>query len=274
MISTAVLSVLLGAVYQIDRGGWNWYGLTGYDVVIHETVDADEFLSAEKFAARHPMFHFDVATGILLLEEGQYDFAETLVIPAGLQFRIDPGTIIRFGTGRSLLSYSPILAEGTSTRPILFAAQNDFFKWGCLAVTGGGKSVFRHVNFENGRRAFINGLNLVAGLNILESDVEITDCSFINMVGKDALNIKMGHAVVRNSRFKDIYKDGIDMDGGSGEISYNEFVNCQDEGIDLSETVEVAVHHNRIFDRYGGRVAADSNLSQVKAGNTFGYLNY
>jgi len=271
---SAFLSLFLGAVYHIDRAGWNWYRLTGYDVVIHEKIEGQESLGAAEFVDRHPMFRFDAETGMLELPEGHYNFEQTVLIPNGLPLRIDAGVVLSFGTGCSLFSYSPILAEGTPTKPIQFKARYDFLKWGCLAVTGGGKSVFRHVRFENGRRAFINEVNLVAGLNVIESDVEITDCSFSNMVGKDAVNIKQGHAMVRNSRFKDIYKDGIDMDGGSGEISYNQFVNCQDEAIDLSETVEVAVHHNRIFDKYGGRVAADTNLAQVKAGNTFGYLKH
>ena len=50
------------------------------------------------------------------------------------------------------------------------------------------------------------------------------------------------------------------------------FINCQDEGIDLSENFNIKVHNNSIVDEWGGRIAADNNLQEVRENNTFGYL--
>ncbi len=269
---TFAIMGLLAAIYTMDRGGWNWYLVTGYDVTIAETYDADRFLNRNEFVARHPSFKLDEdAPHKIWLRQGVHTFDETVVVPGGLELWLEPGVAVNLGSGRSLLSYSPIVAVGSERLPIRFQASYTLLKWGAIAVIGEGNSVFEHVQFENGRRAAINGLDLVAGLNIVEGNVEIRHCSFTNMFGKDAVNVKFGHAMVAYNLFRDIYKDGIDLDATSGEISYNEFINCEDEGIDLSENVNVVVQHNRIFDRHGGRVAADNDLEQIKDGNTFGY---
>ena len=261
----------LGLVHRLDPGGWIWYRLTGYDRVIAERPGG-QTCAPEEFLRQHPMFKFDEKDQ-LILPAGEYEFDETVIVPSGMPLLIEPGTTLKFAGGRSLISYSGIHAGGTEEAPILFTAMNSLCKWGAVGIVRTNESVFKHVRFEHARRARVNGIDFVAGLSLIETDVQISNCEFSDMFGKDAINVQRAHAVVRNSLFENVFKDGIDIDAGSGEISYNRFINCQDEGIDLSENFDVEVFGNEIFDRYGGRIAADNNIQEIKEGNTFGYLS-
>ncbi len=267
------LAILLYGTYTIDRAGRNWFLLTGYDVVLPEQLqgEVDESLSA--FIQAHPQFTASpLDARSLIIKPGEHRFDETLVVPVNTRLVIEPGAVLSFGAGCSLISYGPVHAVGTEAEPIVFKASTSFLKWGCVGLVQAGKSVFRHVRFENARRAKVNGIDFFAGLSVIESDIEISSCEFIDMYGKDAVNIRYGAALVRDSIFRNAFKDGIDMDGGSGEISNNIFINCEDEGIDLSENFAVTVFGNVIQDQRGGRIEADNDIEEIRQANSFGFL--
>ncbi len=238
---------LLGAVYHLDKAGWMWFKLTGYNVTLAENLPERVNVSAVDFVARYPIFSLEAQDSTkLLLPGGQHDIDETMVIPAGLSVTIAPGAVLRFGVGCSLISYSPITARGTAEAPIIFTAQNEWRKWGVLAVVGAGKSFFEHARFEHGRQALINNINLPGTLSFVETEAEVRHCEFLNLHGKDGANANGGWVLFQNNKFRGCFKDGVDFDGGAGEISHNEFVNCGDEAIDRGEDSRVQIFDNRI----------------------------
>jgi hypothetical protein len=185
-----------------------------------------------------------------------------VVIPAGLPVTIAPGAVLRFGVGCSLISYSPITARGTASEPIIFTAQNEWRKWGVVAIVRAGKSFFEHARFEHGRQAFINDINLPGTLSFVETEAEVRHCKFLNLYGKDGANANGGWVLFQNNEFRGCFKDGVDFDGGAGEISHNEFVNCGDEAIDHGEDSQVQIFDNSIV---GAKDAPKSatNLSDM-----------
>lgn len=200
-----------------------------------------------------------------------YDVNETIVIPTGSLLRIEEGTVLRFGAGRSLISDSPIIARGTEKEPILFTAQNRCFKWGVLSILSDGKSFFQYVKMEHARRALINGTGFPGSLSLIGGETEIVHCQFSDLYGRDAVYVHAGNVVITGSLFADAYKDGVDFDGGVGRISQSDFINCGDEAIDLPGVQDLEVFGNRILDSKGGRIAADTGLAQIRSRNTFGY---
>lgn len=265
-------SIILGSVYHIDKAGWNWFQLTGYDVAKSESYHNLVDVSVQEFINRYPYFSVNPQNETkVILQKGVYEIIQTVIIPKNLQVEIEPGAVLRFDTGCSLISYSPIFAMGTEVEPILFTAKNRLFKWGVVGIVDTDKSIFKHVKFEHGRHALINDVNFFGGLSLIRSDVVIKNSTFENMYGKDAINVQDAEAVIQNNRFENVYKDGVDVDGGSGEISFNEFINCQDEGIDLSGNFQHKVFENRIVDEKGGRIGADNKLAEIRAQNSFGY---
>ena len=263
------MMILLGVVYQIDRAGWIWTSITGYDTVIAEHNEEGITLSLNEFVEQNPSFL--LADGTLTLPKGEHIFKKSVIIPQGTRLIIEPGTTLRFGAGRSLISYSPIYARGTQAAPIRFEAQNSWLKWGTVGVVRTEKSTFEQVFFGNGRRAQVNDIAFVAGLSLIESDVEIIDSEFVSMFGKDAVNLVKANVLVQGNQFRVAAKDCLDLDGGTGEVSHNLFIDCDDEGIDLSANQELQVFDNTILDVRGGRMGVDENPEAVKALNTFGF---
>jgi hypothetical protein len=228
-------------------------------------------ISPAEFVAAYPQFELD-ATG-LRLAQGEHIFRETVIVPQGTALTIDPGAVLRFGAARSLISYSPVTAQGTESEPIRFTAQNQWLKWGVMGVVGSAPSVFEHIQLEHSRQALVNDVDFFAGLSLIEADSVIRNSTFENAFGKDAVNARMSDVLIEDNVFRNAAKDCLDLDGGSGEVSGNLFVDCDDEGIDLSDNEAVDVFDNTILDVRGGRLAADQNQEAIEARNTLGYSN-
>ena len=264
--------ILFGGVYHVDHAGWNWFKLTGYNVTLSEEyfdrIDETPLECANRydFISTDP----DDATR-LVVRSAVHQINETVIIPRHVALTIEPGVELRFGAGCSLISYSPIFARGTEANPIVFTAKTKLLKWGVIGLVEVEGSVFEHVRFEHGRQARVNNVDFVAGLSVIGGSVRVTDCYFTDMFGKDAMNVRYGKVQIRNNFFQNTFKDGLDLDGGSGEVSFNEFVNCGDEGIDLSENEELRVFSNKVLDHRGGRISADSDLDQIRSLNALGY---
>lgn len=275
LASWAFLATLfLGGIYRIDRAGWLWSQVTGYDVTLAEDHANHILESPGKFVQSHPDFLLDPQDASrLVLPRGNYEFRETLVIPEGASLVIEPGTNLRFSVGRSLISYGPIIANGTESAPIRFAAIHPWLKWGVVGLFKAEKSVFNYVSFEDCRQALVNGVEFFGGLSLIESDAEIKNSQFINAYGKDAVYVRGGNVSVQDNVFQNSSKDCLDFDGGKGEINSNIFLNCGDEGIDLSANIHVRVFDNQILGPNGGKVSAENNLDEIIASNKIGSID-
>lgn len=264
---------ILTVVYKVDRAGWNWQRLTGYNVTLAERhfdlVDASSTL----FLQRYPFFEVDDADPTrLILRKGVHDISETVIVPRHHLLYIEPGATLQFEAGRSLISYSPVYAQGTKAEPIIFMAKNKLFKWGAVGVLKAEKSIFENVIFRHSRHSRVNDVDFLAGLSIIQTDVEIRSCKFVNSFGKDALNVQRANVLITNNLFKNSQRDGLDLDTASGEVSSNQFINCKDEGIDLSENFELNVFNNYVFDSRGGKISAENNITEILSLNKLGYL--
>jgi hypothetical protein len=266
---TILSFALLGSVCHFDRGGWLWYQVSGYNEANPEDLAADTEISATEFVQRNPFFQLDPADGQrIVLPRGEYTFSQTILVPKNVSLSIEPGTTVRMGAGCSLISYSPILAQGTPDQPIVFTANYRPFKWGVIGVVGASQVLFEHVRLEHARQAVVNGIEFPGGLSLINADAVVRDCQFFNMFGKDAVYVRAGHASIRDNRVEWAFKDGIDLDGAAGEIVHNLLIDCEDEGIDLSDNQAVEVRLNTIRDHRGGRIAANVNLDRIRLTNT------
>lgn len=268
------IAVVLAVVWQVDRGGWLWYRLTGYNVTIAEALGDRAGLTRADFLRRNPAFAAvpgDPAA--VRLPAGEHDFAASVVIPRRTALVIEPGAVLRFGAGRSLVAYGPVTARGTDQRPIVFTARAKWLKWGSVGVIDAGPSVFEHVRFAHARQARVDGIDLVGGLSLIRADAEIAHGEFGPMFGKDALYVRDAGVRIHDTTVSDAFKDGLDFDGGGGVVRDNRFVDCGDEGIDLSGRLDVRVFDNTILDARGGRVAADDGAleTELVLRNTLGY---
>jgi hypothetical protein len=269
----AVLAALLGITFFVDRGGWLWFRLTGYNVTLPEYLPELEHASVGSFLKHHPTFALDPREATqLVLRRGEHRIDRTVVVPRGTVLTVEPGAVLRFGRGCSLLSYSPVIARGAEGLPIRFTARHPLLKWGVVGVVDADTCSFEHVRFEHGRQARINGLDLFGTLSLLGCRASVRNSEFVNLSGKDGVYVRGGDVVVEGSLFQNTFKDGLDLDGARGEVRDNRFLNCGDEGIDLSRHEGVRVHDNVILDRRGGRIGAETRLDEIRSRNRLGYL--
>ena len=265
-------ALLLGAGYEMDRTGWVWFRLTGFDVVAAESLLDRVEMTAESFLSQNPQFTADPEnSGRVVLKKSEYEVARTIVVPSGTTLTIEPGTVLKFHPGRSLISYSPVIARGTENEPIVFTAQRPWLKWGAVAVVRAEGSEFEHVRIEEGRHAMVNNIEFPGTLSLIGGGMRVVRSEFRNTHGHDALYVREGKAEIKENVFRNVGGDGVDFDGGSGQITHNQFTDCSDEGIDLSGDYNLKVTGNRILDIHGGRIAADKGLEEIRAQNSFGY---
>jgi hypothetical protein len=264
-----VTGLVLGAVYYFDKAGWLWLKLTGYNVTLAENLPDRLRWPVSDFVARHPFFARDQRDSTrLMIRSGDYQIDHTIVVPPGLVLIIAPGTVLRFGAGCSLISYSPIIARGMENAPIVFTAKNKWLKWGAVGVVRAGQSIFEHVRFEHGRQALVNDIDFFGALSLIEAEAEVTQCRFESLFGKDAAQVTGGQAFFRQNTFRDCFKDGLDFDGGAGEISHNRFEHCGDEAIDVGENSRVIVFGNVIIDAKDASKKGEVKLSETPVNTT------
>lgn len=196
--------------------------------------------SPSEFVRQHPQFLLQNQgadkNSIALLPPGKYFFPETIVIPETFnEVRLLPGTTIKFAPGVSLISYSPVIAEGTVNSPIKFMAASSSH-WGTFAIvnTKNKKSLISHVSVEEAGPTTVNGIVFSGGLAAHYADIEIFDSIFTRNHGDDGVNIKYATIDLRKNQFIDNDSDGLDLDSASGIIKDNIFSNNGGDGLDIS----------------------------------------
>jgi hypothetical protein len=273
LVWIVVTSLLFGTTFWVDRGGWIWFRMTGYNVTISEDRSHARDMSVPDFLRRNPEFEVTQAGTHELTLRGTHVFDRTIIVPRGTTLVIEPGSELRFGAGSSMISYGAVRASGTREEPIRFTANRALLKWGSIGVVGNGAggSVFEHTYFEHGRQAKVNGIDFRGCLSIIGGEVTIRHSSFTQLFGKDAVYVLDGSVNIHDNFFKDTFKDGLDLDGGRGTVHQNRFVDCGDEGIDLSQNEHIQVYDNVIVDERGGRFGADQKVDEIRTRNRFGH---
>lgn len=267
LLSCSVVTVAtLVAVYRVDHAGWLWFKLTGYNETLPENLADRLKLTAVDLVARHRLFAIEAQDAAQLrIAKGVYTIDETIVVPAGFTVTIAPGAVLQFGAGCSFISYSPLIARGTESEPIIFTAKNQWLKWGVVGVVRAGQTVFEHVRFEQGRQAMVNNIDFPGTLSLVETAAEVTHSEFVDLFGKDGAQVHGGEVVFRHNAFRNTFKDGVDFDGGAGEISHNRFENCGDEAIDLDEGSRVQVSDNIIIGSKDAAQGVETKFSEKTA---------
>jgi len=225
---------------------WGTDGGPNYEPWPHWRVEDVRIPSVAEFLAGHPSFRLDPSdSATIRLPPGEHVFDETVVVPAAPALVVEAGAVIRLGPGRSLVSYSPVHAVATATRPIVVAPAVDGHTWGTLAVVDAAASKFVGVTFLEGSGATVNGNTYVGSLSLVGSDVEVRESEFRSMRGKDAVNVRDARGLIVDNHFSNLEQDGVDFDGGRGEVRGNRFEGCGDESVDLDHRARVRVAGNR-----------------------------
>lgn len=225
-----------------------------------------------QFAARYRMFAWNEVNKTMTLKKGTHLFKETVIVPQGIrELVIEAGTVLKFGANASLVSYSPLRAEGRRDAPIKFQPESPKKPWGVVALLREkAKGKFTYCHIEGGGEAYINGVYFSGMLASHYADLTLTH-SVIRSAsaenGDDAVNVKYGLGIIENTVFISNHKDAIDFDfvlPGSRIVGVNILDNGND-GIDVSGS-EVLIK-NTLISGSGDKGISAGEKSEVRIVN-------
>jgi len=243
-----------------------------YDLNVFSRID-DISLTASDFVKKNGNF-INRGGQELLLPAGTHIFEKTAVIPKNLTLRIAAGARLSFAAGASLISYSPIIAEGDKSNPIIFQPLIPGQSWGVVGVVGtdSRQSVFKHCVFSGGKDLYLNGIYFSGQLSLHQSDVEIENCVFSEAAADDSLHVAYAKGTVKSSKFLKNSSDAIDFDYCQGEISGSYFEANGNDAVDLSGTAILVRDNLMVLSGDKGVSIGEKSSAQI-VGNTMAENN-
>jgi len=196
-----------------------------------------DFIRQESNVEEFDFLVVDNVAKKILVEYGNWELNENLIIPAGYTVVFTEGTQIDLKNKANILSYSPLQFLGSEDNPIIVNS-SDSSGQGIVVLEAGGTSVLENVIFQNLSAPSQSGWELTGAITFYESPVEITGSQFLkNKSGDDMLNIIRAEFEIKHSLFANTLFDALDIDFGKGSISHTSFVNIGNDGIDISGSV-------------------------------------
>ena len=201
--------------------------------------------------------YFKVYKDTLLVNK-EISIKEKIHIPEGYKVIVKPGAKLMFEDYGQIISESPFIAMGTKKDSIRFEAKTrGNNNRGILFLNTKG-SVFKYVKFI-GLRNYNDEFRSLPGsicfyestvsfsnstfdtsyggddlLNIVRSHYDITNSELLNSKA-DALDSDFSNGVIKNTLFKNIGNDAIDVSGTTLDISDITIIGVQDKGISVGE---------------------------------------
>ena len=169
----------------------------------------------------------------IYFRKGLVELNAPLVIPKGYRVYFEAGTQIDLVRRASFISYSPVFMRGTKEEPVVVIS-SDHTGNGFTVLQAEGRSVMENVRFEEMNTLQYKGWNLTGAVTFYESDVDISEASFINNHCEDALNIVRSDFNLKDSKFDKIWGDAFDSDFSTGVVDGVLFTNIGNDAIDFS----------------------------------------
>ena len=237
----------LSEISNKDRGLYKGLGLYIYDEqylanrsnYIQKRLEG---LLKKKFDFKKDIFKKKQnKTNILLTKEivnidGDYILKEDIIINKDLyleqnkKLKVDKGVKITFDQNSSLFSQGSIEFIGTENEPIIINGNN---KKGSLILTDNFFK-FQNVIVKNLSYPTDSSKILHGGINIINSNVEISNMKIDSSNSEDAINIISSKSIINNLELSNIVSDAIDIDFGSLVFKDISCQKIQNDCLDIS----------------------------------------
>ncbi|MBN1185123.1 MAG: CotH kinase family protein [Bacteroidales bacterium] len=204
----------------------------------------------------------------VIIHEGHYTFKEPLIIPEGYYLEIEKGADLNFLNGSFLLSFSPVLATGSSEKKILIRSGDTFSK-GFIVLQADGRSTLSNVIFDGLCVLDYKGWSLTGAVTFYESDVDISNVVFTNNKSEDALNIVRSDFTMSKCYFNNIFGDAFDSDFSTGNVQQSYFKRIANDAIDIS-TSEIDIS-NCLMKEVGDKGISGGEKSTLNVSDVFIY---
>lgn len=187
----------------------------------------------EEAMKNHEFLVISSTTDVLMVKSGDWEVIGDLILPIEVPLLIGPGTSLRFDENAILLARAPLLIRGELESPVHLGPKGA--SWGGIVVLGvDGKSELSHVLVSGTRGINRNGWQLTGGITYYESPVSLFRCRIFGSQAEDALNIVRSEFNIAECAFEDHRSDAFDGDFVSGQIRDSSFRDIGGDAIDLS----------------------------------------
>ena len=115
----------------------------------------------------------------VLIPKGTLLIEQDVVVPAGCILKLEPGAKVQLNNGARLVSYAPILADGSESDPVVFSTSDPNGRpGGILVMKTTGRSVFDNVIIEGLSVGVKETRFLKGAVTFYKADVDISNSTF------------------------------------------------------------------------------------------------
>ncbi|MCP4712921.1 MAG: DUF1565 domain-containing protein [Planctomycetes bacterium] len=178
----------------------------------------------------------------LIWGPGVHRVEQDIILPPTTKLIIKPATRVLFAPNASVLTYGPVIAEGTPAEPIEFEPAQANQPWGVFALQGknANNSRFTHCRFRRGQDDTLDNVFYSGMLNAYNCSILIENCLITDARGDDGINLKFsGDSVIRHTEFQANSADALDLDFSDCLVVNCRFIDNQNDGIDLGTSSAV-----------------------------------
>ena len=153
----------------------------------------------------------------IVFDEGKYflknnlEISQRYFLPKEKTLIIEKGVEIKFTKDVSIISEGSIYMNGTKEKPIIIYSDN---KIGSLILTDNlfkiNNVIFKNLSYPKDSNKILYG-----GINVINSDLEISNTKILSSNSEDAINIISSNSSINNLDLRNIYSDAIDIDFGN-----------------------------------------------------------
>ena len=156
-----------------------------------------------------------------------------MIIPRGHKVIINEGVEINIVNSAPFISYSVVSIKGTADKPVIIKS-SDGTANGFSVFQTTERSLVEYAVFDRLNTLDKEGWTLTGAVTFYESDVDFYNTSFLNNLCEDGLNIIRSDFVIDKCEIVNTFSDALDVDFGTGTIRNTEFKYLNNDGIDVS----------------------------------------
>ena len=180
--------------------------------------------------------YFTLADSNKLFLKNEYStINEKIIIPENFLVQLSEGQSINFIKTGSIFSYSPFEINGTYEKPVRIFS-SDSSGQGLHLIQGKNKSNINYIEFLN-QSSFVDSINgriLPSAFTVYGGEVSINHSIFKNLYSEDAVNLFRCKYEFLDSKIENTFSDALDADFSTGIINKSYFINCGNDGVDIS----------------------------------------
>ncbi len=183
----------------------------------------------------HSFLEYNLEYNLLGIKAGDWDISEDLLLGPHHPLHIRAGTTLRFAAGVVMASESPVLAQGTAEKPIVFCAKDPTEPWSGLVVFDcDATSKLTYTTIRGAAPLQRSGWQTTGAITFYRSPVDLIGCTITKVRGEDALNIFGTQFKLLGTTISAPTNDLFDGDFVQGTVQHCTFEKPVEDGIDLS----------------------------------------